>query len=131
MFFVALAHNAGNVTKTCESLGFSRESVYLNCKRNKEFAVRFEKAKEQGVDRMEDEATRRAVDGVAKSVFFQGQECGTVQEYSDGLVQFLLKANRPEKYKERSSVDVNSSDARPLQHLSNDELEEILKKRQK
>jgi hypothetical protein len=32
---------------------------------------------------------------------FKGAECGRVREYSDTLLIFLLKATKPEKYRER------------------------------
>ena len=59
----------------------------------------------------EAEAHRRAFQGTTKPVFFQGGECGEIREYSDGLAQFLLKAHRPEKYRERSQVDNNITGA--------------------
>ncbi len=60
-----------------------------------------------GTDRMEDEARRRAVDGVEESVFYQGEQVSTVRRYSDTLLIFMLKARRPETYRERS--DINST----------------------
>ena len=41
---------------------------------------------------MEDEAVRRAVEGVPRPVFYQGQIVGAVQEYSDELLIRMLKA---------------------------------------
>lgn len=39
----------------------------------------------------------------------------TMKEYSDTLAIFLLKAHDPEKYRERSSVDVGNTDNKPFQ----------------
>lgn len=47
---------------------------------------------------LEDEARRRAVEGVEEPVFYQGDVVGHVKKYSDDLLKLLLKANRREKY---------------------------------
>jgi hypothetical protein len=52
---------------------------------------------ETGTDLLEDEALRRAEDGVAEPRFYEGRLCGHVQKYSDTLLIFLLKARRPQK----------------------------------
>jgi hypothetical protein len=41
-------------------------------------------------------------------VYFQGRLVALETEYSDGLLQFMLKARRPERFKERSQTDVNA-----------------------
>lgn len=58
---------------------------------------------------LEDEAHRRAFEGVDKPVFYQGDECGTIREYSDTLAIFLLKAHNPEKYRENSKVELEAN----------------------
>lgn len=57
---------------------------------------------------LEDEAWRRAVDGVDSPVVFRGEITGTYKEYSDSLLTLLLKANNPDKYKDRSQQDVTA-----------------------
>ncbi len=47
---------------------------------------------------------RRAVEGVDEPRFHDGQICGHVRKYSDTLLIFMLKARRPDKYKERGEV---------------------------
>lgn len=63
-----------------------------------------EEAMEHAADLLEIEARRRAEKGTLKPVFYEGEECGTIREYSDRLMEFLLKATRPEKYRERHEV---------------------------
>ena len=53
------------------------------------------------MDDLELEARRRAVEGTERPVFYQGGEVGYVREYSDTLLIFLLKAHRPNKFRER------------------------------
>jgi hypothetical protein len=59
---------------------------------------------------LEDEAFRRAHDGVDEPVFFQGQKCGDIRKYSDTLLTFLLKGMRPEKYKDRVMTESTNLD---------------------
>jgi hypothetical protein len=59
------------------------------------------------VDTLEAEADRRAAEGTLRPVFYKGEQCGEIREYSDTLLIFRLKALRPEKYRERSNVAVS------------------------
>jgi hypothetical protein len=52
----------------------------------------------------EDEADRRAVEGVKKPVFYKGVECGFVREFSDQLLTVQLKAGNPAKYADHKNV---------------------------
>ena len=56
---------------------------------------------------MEDEALRRALNGTQRPVYQQGQLVGYIQEFSDTLMIFQLKARRKDKYSEKSQQDVN------------------------
>lgn len=93
--------------------GISRSRVYQLRKEDEEFARDWDEAEEKGSDYIEDEARRRAVEGVTKPVFYQGDVCGYVQEYSDTLLIQILKARRPDKYRENvnhnhsGSISVN------------------------
>ena len=61
----------------------------------------------QATETLEHEAWRRARDGVAEPVYQHGKLVGTVQRFSDSLLMFLLRARRPDVYKER--VDVSTT----------------------
>ena len=64
-------------------------------------------ALEAGTDALEDEAFRRAAIGTKKPVgFHQGQHTGVfVTEYSDSLLVFMLKARRPDKFKDNTKSE--------------------------
>ena len=67
-----------------------------------EYREAFVLAQEEAADRLEDEAFRRAVEGVEKPVgWYKGKPGGVIREYSDVLLIFLLKGARPEKYADR------------------------------
>lgn len=105
-FCAALAEAGGNVTRACQAIDIDRTTAYLWRDGDSEFAKGWERAKAIGADALEDEATRRAYEGTKKPVFYLGGECGTIREYSDTLAIFLLKGAKPEKYRERSDVNV-------------------------
>ncbi|WP_162148545.1 hypothetical protein [Asticcacaulis sp. AC402] len=42
-------------------------------------------------------------------VYHLGKTVGAIRKYSDTLAIFLLKAHAPEKYRERSSLDLQGS----------------------
>jgi transposase-like protein len=114
-FLAALATAGGNVSRACEAVDISRFTAYSWRDDDPHFAAEWERAKEAGVDALEDEARRRAFEGTAKPVFHQGVQCGTIQEYSDTLTIFLLKGARPEKYRERVSTELTGKDGGPVQ----------------
>jgi hypothetical protein len=65
---------------------------------------------EHGTDALEDEAVRRAVEGVIKPVFHQGKRVGTLRVFSDPLLMFLLRARRPDKFADRTLRASDSAD---------------------
>lgn len=105
--FLAAFRECGIITKAAEIAEINRTTHYDWLKNDPEYTERFRDAEEQAAERLEQEARRRAVEGVEKPVFYQGQVCGTVTEYSDNLLMFLLKGIKPEKYKDRVSNEVN------------------------
>ena len=51
----------------------------------------------EGIDLLEEEARRRAVDGVNKRpIYHRGVQVGEIAQYSDKLLIFLLERRRPE-----------------------------------
>lgn len=95
----------GNVTWAARECGLKiRDTVYSWQEHDDEFAVAFRAAEIEATETMEQEAYRRAVLGTEKPVFHQGAVCGSVQEYSDTLLIFMLKARAPEKYRDNVTV---------------------------
>ena len=82
-------------------------AVYERREKDPVFAQAWAEALEQGTQVLEEEARRRALVGVTEPVFYKGEVCGEVQKYSDTLLIFMLKARRPEVYRERFDVSGN------------------------
>ena len=102
--FLDALRDTCNVTLAAKAAGFSSGAFYQHRQRDPLFAERWQEAEAEGVDLLEAEAHRRAFEGNDEPVFYKGMECGYVRKYSDSLTMFLLKAHRPDKYRERSEV---------------------------
>ena len=113
-FLNALART-GNVAGSAELVGMSRAAAYKARRTNKRFAAKWEEAIDVATDAMELEARRRGMSGVAEPVYYQGQQVGHVQKYSDVLLIFLLKAHRPEKYRDHHVVETSAPGGGPIQ----------------
>lgn len=113
-FCTALAES-GNVSHACKTVLIARSTAYEAREAHADFAAAWDEALEFAADALEFEIRRRAMQGVDEPIFYKGQEVGTIRRYSDGLLMFLAKATRPEKFRERLQVknDVNltASDA--------------------
>lgn len=100
--FLAALRQGASVTAACDAANLPRRTAYNWQRDDAEFAQQWADAEEEGTDRLEDEAFRRAVEGTKKPVgWHNGKAGGYVQEYSDTLTIFLLKGRRPDKYAER------------------------------
>lgn len=106
-FLTALRAGA-SVSAACKSADISRPTAYKLYHTDQHFAREWDYAIEQGTDTLEDVALRRATVGVQRNIYHKGQVVGTHNEVSDTLLIFLLKARRPEKYRER--VDLSNRD---------------------
>jgi hypothetical protein len=95
-----------HVGQSCEKAGVNRKTAYAWRKGDEEFAAAWEQAMKDGFIALEDEMHRRGYQGVDKPVFHNGAEVATVKDYSDTLAIFLAKAHNPEKYRERTDVNI-------------------------
>lgn len=113
-FLAALAATC-SVSRACEAAGIGRATVYEWRDEDPTFAARWEKAKAVGADILEDEAVRRAVEGVETPIYHEGKCVDTVHKYSDTLMIFLLKGAKPEVYKDRVVSEVSGPNGAPIQ----------------
>ena len=94
--------DTGSVSAAASVVGTSRTRVYELRKANPTFASAWQDAEEIAVDRLEDEARRRALQGVPEPLVSGGKlvrdgegKSITIRRYSDNLLLALLKAHRP------------------------------------
>lgn len=99
-----------NVSRACKLAGISRPVMYEAKAADPTLADEWDDAIDQGIEAMEAEAMRRAIEGIDKPVFYQGDEVALLREYSDTLMIFLLKAHRPEKYQDRLKQEISGAD---------------------
>jgi hypothetical protein len=108
--FLKTLASSGNVTLAASAAKLPRGTLYHWRDRDKGFAAAWIEAIEAATDSLEAEARRRAVEGVETTIVHGGRlvrdEAGkplTIRRYSDSLLAMLLRAHRPEKYRDKSA----------------------------
>jgi hypothetical protein len=102
-FLMELAET-GMVSRAAEAAGVSRSTVYNERERNDGFAERWADIDEVVIESLEEEALRRARDGVEEPLVSAGKLVTTVRRFDSSLLMFLLKAKRPHIYRERVDI---------------------------
>lgn len=113
--FLEAFAKTGNVSEAAAAAGVGRRTVYDWRSEDEDFATRWDGAEQESHDRLEREAFRRAAEGTDKPVFQGGQQVGTIHEYSDTLLIFLLKARRPAVYRDNHRVELTGADGGPME----------------
>jgi hypothetical protein len=111
--FLSSFRQCGNITKSSEAAEVTRQAVFYAHKRDPDFRALYEEAKEESIERLEDVARKRAT------------------ESSDNLLIFLLKAMRPEMYREivrneNINVNMNANLDRLDRQLTDSQIDELL-----
>jgi len=91
LFIDKLAHGY-TVTGAARAIEKTRQRVYQWRDEDPEFRTAWKEAKQEGIDTLQDEARRRAVEGVAEPIIVDGHVVGQKIKYSDTLLMFLLKS---------------------------------------
>lgn len=100
LFLDNLALN-GNVTLAARAAGWKYPTVAERYRAEDEhFAEAWLDAQTQATDAMEYEARRRAMEGWDEPVWYMGEQVGSVRKYSDRLLEMMLKAHRPSRFRE-------------------------------
>jgi hypothetical protein len=134
--FLKAYATCGQITKAAKSAGVDRGAHY-DWLLTPGYAGKFAAAQEQATEWLEDEATRRASEGVVEAVFYQGKPIGTRRVYSDGLAMFLLRGLKPGKYR-TNALEISGPGGGPipleqqrLATLTDDELAALIATAQK
>lgn len=122
---------AKTINGTCDLAGFNRLTHYRWCKESDFYRAAYHEVKEAAADDLEEAATGRAIDGVRTIKFTKTgtpvrdprkhDAAGKVKPewehdpwyyestYSDRLLELLLKAKKPDEYRERSSIEMSGA----------------------
>ena len=140
--FLAALRNLPVIRHACEAAGINRTTAWRARESDEAFAKEWDDAMEEGVDRAEQEAFRRAVVGFEEPVVHQGrlsysyeryedeegkeqyrQKLGgdgqpvplTVRKHSDALLALFLKGRRKKVYADRT--ELTGADGGPVQQI--------------
>lgn len=99
-----------NISYACEQAHVPRRNIYEWQEHDPEFLAAFRLAGEAATERLEKEAWRRGVEGspYTRTSYWHGEPVGTDAkiEYSDQLLMLLLRARKPDTYREKLDVTV-------------------------
>lgn len=98
--FLAKFRNSGNVRLACRAANISRSTIYYWRNKWVTFADEWDEAKEDACDILEGEAWKRAV-----------------ENQSDRLLMFLLKAHRRKVYGDKMSMEHTGKDGGPMEQI--------------
>lgn len=113
--FIEKFCECASIMKACRLSKMPRRTIYDWFKTDAAFKAKYDEAAIEAIGTLEDEAVRRAHEGVNKPIFQGGKKVGTVKEYSDTLLIILLKARAPEKYKDRFAGELSGPGGKPIQ----------------
>ena len=109
--FIKTLAETGNFTYSSKVSNISATKLYSRRREDPQFAQLWERALEEANDRLELVARARAMKGAEKPIYFQGHLVGSAYEPSDRLMELLLKAAKPEKYRahreDLGAIDIN------------------------
>lgn len=115
--FIENLSRIGNVTCAMNAAKVDRPTVYHHRKTDSKFAAKWRAALKQAADVMEEEARRRAIDGVEKPISIGGKR-EVIREFSDTLLIFLLKGNKPEKFRDNVRQEITGKNGGSLKILT-------------
>jgi hypothetical protein len=94
----------GNVLRSAAAARINRRTVYTWLGEDTKFKALYDEALQDALDRLEEEARRRAIDGWMEPVVSGGNLVTHVRKYSDTLLVVLLKGKRPDTFRERHEI---------------------------
>jgi len=117
-FIEALA-DTGSVDAACRAVNMSQPGVYeLRRQPGAEsFRQAWEAALQLGIQRIEDVAMDRALNGVEMPVYSYGKHVGERTVYNDRLLMFMLRNRAPERFAEGKAKGLNAVGSMELKRL--------------
>src|SRR5712692_5557284 len=113
--FLKLLREGRTVEGAARAVAIHRSTLYRFRERSGEFKRAWEEAWEAGIEALEDELRRRGFEGVEKPVFHSGVVVGTVREFDTTAAIFILKARKPEVYRDNARIEHTGPGGGPVQ----------------
>jgi hypothetical protein len=113
--FLAAYEQTGRVAEAAAIAGITRMMHYRKLETDPAYRQAFEAAEERAAQTLEDEAVRRAVEGVRHPVTYKGKPVKLGRrilyqiQYSDTLLIALLKRFRPALYRDQAVTEQTGS----------------------
>lgn len=105
--FLTFLAKFGLRMRAAQYAGVSYATACNHKNADKDFAAAWNEAAELFTEGLENEALKRAIDGWDEPVYQKGELVGTIHRYSERMMEILLKANLPQKYRENIKLDAN------------------------
>jgi len=117
-FIEALA-DTGSVASACKAVNMSTVGAYYLRRQPgaEEFRTAWNKALDLGVQRIEDVAMDRALNGVEEPLYSYGALIGTRTRYNDRLLMFMLRNRAPHRFADGGSKGMNAVDTMQVERL--------------
>ncbi|WP_336986287.1 hypothetical protein [Altererythrobacter aquiaggeris] len=117
-FIEALA-DTGSVQAACRRVGRANHGVYLLRRHPgaESFRKAWQAALDIGIQRIEDVAMDRALNGVEVPVYAYGKIIGTRRVYNDRLLMFMLRNRAPKRFAADGAKALNAVDKQMLTRL--------------
>ena len=117
-FIEALA-DTGSVASACKRVKRSTHGAYYLRRQPgaEEFAAAWRAAVDLGMQRVEDVAMDRALNGVDVPVYSYGELVGTRTVYNDRLLMFMLRNRAPQRFAEGQAKALNAIGTMEMKRL--------------
>lgn len=109
--FLAELRKTANVSASARAAGVDRKTAYRRYESDATFAAEWVEAMDESTDALEAEARRRGLEGWLEPVFQKGEHVGEIRKYDSGLLALLLRAHRPERFRESYDVAKHTGSA--------------------
>ncbi|MEO6153474.1 MAG: hypothetical protein ABIT09_08605 [Croceibacterium sp.] len=109
----------GSVRAAANAVGMTPEGAYLLRRHAEgaEFRAAWQAALDLGVQKLEDAAMERALNGIEVPVYSYGKLVGTRIKYNDRLLMFMLRNRAPKRFTEGGARGLNAVDKQSLARL--------------
>lgn len=107
--FLAAYAKTCSVTISARAAKCLRSDHYNWLRFDPAYKAAFEELHEEAAQILEDEAVRRALEGVEKPITVAGER-EVIREYSDTLLIFMLKGMKPAKFRERHEHTIETGE---------------------